>query len=199
MRRQHTLTPKSTLLPQCSNVRSPTYFFSRHVEFRLCWLASGVYEGLGRMGISCLHSVRFFGLYIRIDQIIKVSFINNINMELSVERLRYLWQRWDVAVTKSILDMFENAGWEQIREPSPYTRDLPLVRRPTSVVTAIVAYLTIILSSVFLMSTRGSKQADAKQKKQDPAWLKAFMFFHNIFLVVLSTYMFVETILEAKR
>ena len=114
--------------------------------------------------------------------------------------LQSLWSRWDTLVTQIVLDFIDAVGWNEIRTPSPVTKDLPLVKTPTVLITAILAYLTIIIAT-FCWRSLGVDKTEKKGEKQkrDPSWLRYFMLFHNIFLVGLSTFMFVGTVYQARK
>ena len=111
-----------------------------------------------------------------------------------------LWSRWDTLVTQIVLDLIDAAGWKEIRTPSVLTKDLPLVKTPTVLLTTILAYLVIIFSTFCRRSLGVDKtKENIEIKKKDPSWLRFFMLFHNIFLVGLSTFMFIGTVYQARK
>jgi hypothetical protein len=90
----------------------------------------------------------------------------------ALDNLTSLWHQYDATVSKLVFQGLAAAGCSEVKQgPSPITRDLPFVRSPTTIVTAIAVYLTIVLLGTLRIKARGA----AKQDVEDPAWLKALV------------------------
>ena len=93
-----------------------------------------------------------------------------------------LWAMpWLDAAVQRVLEGFVGLDFAT---PSAITKDWPLVRSPTPVVVAIVAYIAVVCGwSSYI------KRAELKPRAQDPQWLQALVVVHNSFLCCLSFYM----------
>jgi len=101
-----------------------------------------------------------------------------------LDNLRNAWQEWDAKVEPFVFDAITTVFGEDIREyPSLAVQSQPRwIQSPTVVVTSSIFYVVFVTLA----------KLTVKQKKKgaaDPAWLKNLVFCHNVFLVVLSTYM----------
>ena len=98
---------------------------------------------------------------------------------------------YDAFVKDLVFKAVGSVGW-QLEPHNAMTIDLPLVRSPTPVVTAIVGYLTIVGCAVLKNAV-----APAKSVAPPSFLFKGYMLFHNFFLSALSLYMCVTCIKEA--
>ena len=94
------------------------------------------------------------------------------------------WAEWNGMVEPLVFEYIEKVSGEDIRKtPSLAMQKGPeFMKSPTVVVTAGLVYSIFCFLAKLLV----------KQKKKgtpDPAWLKRVVFFHNVFLVGLSSYM----------
>ncbi len=91
-----------------------------------------------------------------------------------------LYSAWDDAVSTIVFSGLKSLGFNELQpgKPSPLTRDLPWVRSPTPAVTAITAYLAIILVSVAYQ-----KVTKRQPYARDPLWLRVLVQLHNFVLV----------------
>ncbi len=58
---------------------------------------------------------------------------------------------------------------------------------PTGLLLCLAAYAVIVAAGIALQSGRPPVAPEAK--RPDPAWLRALVLFHNLFLVALSLFM----------
>lgn len=91
-----------------------------------------------------------------------------------------LYSAWDDAVSTAVFSGLKQLGFNELQpgKPSPLTRDLPWVRSPTPAVTAIAAYLVVILASVAYQ-----KATKRQPYTRDPLWLRVLVQAHNFVLV----------------
>lgn len=91
-----------------------------------------------------------------------------------------LYASWDDAVSTAVFSGLKTLGFDELQpgKPSPLTRDLPWVRSPTPAVTAIAAYLLVIVASVAYQ-----KATNKKPYAKDPLWLRLLVQAHNLILV----------------
>jgi elongation of very long chain fatty acids protein 4 len=103
------------------------------------------------------------------------------------------WDQWDKLVADAVFGAIEKTFDEEIRsKPCPHTYDLPGVKTPTVLVTWALVYLFIVGVGLVTITP-----ADKGKKKPLPAYLKTFISFHNIFLILLSSFMFVNSCYQA--
>lgn len=115
------------------------------------------------------------------------SFIeDNIN----ISEVSYYWQIWDKAVSNSIYEGFRILGYPEIYSPSPNTKDRFMVSSPTPLVTIILFYLTFIQFGILFNKPKLNGDINNNNNKKESFLMKAFVMLHNVFLVILSTYMF---------
>ncbi|GMH42475.1 hypothetical protein BSKO_10394 [Bryopsis sp. KO-2023] len=112
-------------------------------------------------------------------------------------QIRTAWAKWDELVSTTVFDGLERLGFEEIRSPSPITKDRPFTASPTPLVTLMIAYLGVVFLGVLFYKLKGGKSATKGVKKGDPMWLRLFVQCHNIFLIFLSVYMCLTSIKEA--
>ena len=67
---------------------------------------------------------------------------------------------------------------------APVTAGLPFVDSPTGLILCLAFYFVVVGLGFALQSG-----AAPTKKRADPAWLRALVLLHNLFLVVLSLYM----------
>lgn len=92
-----------------------------------------------------------------------------------------LWQAYDQAVRKYVIAGLVGLGFKEIAlPPSPVTAQLPFVRTPTPIVTAILVYLLITLTGKWLIT----KRAGSRDKKMSRIFSYTVQA-HNLFLVGL--------------
>eukprot|EP00884_Botryococcus_braunii_P010907 jgi/Botrbrau1/19818/Bobra.0124s0059.2 len=96
-----------------------------------------------------------------------------------------LWQTYDSSVQNLVVKGLLAIGFKEIAEPpSVITGNLPFVKSPTPIVTAIMVYLAVTVTGKWMISARG----EIRDKKMS----RTFFFFvqaHNLFLVLLSSFM----------
>jgi hypothetical protein len=73
------------------------------------------------------------------------------------------------------------------RAAAPVTKGLPFVDSPTGLLLCLAAYFVIVVFGVAVQAGRPAVAADSK--RTDPAWLRAIVLLHNLFLVGLSLFM----------
>lgn len=100
---------------------------------------------------------------------------------------------YDAAVRDGVFGVMEGKLGCALDPASPLTVDLPLVRSPTPVVTAIGAYLAVVGLAVLKNAVAPAVGEPAKPS----APFRAFMILHNAFLSALSLYMCLTCIKEA--
>eukprot|EP00246_Nothoceros_aenigmaticus_P013942 TRINITY_DN506_c0_g1_i1.p1 TRINITY_DN506_c0_g1~~TRINITY_DN506_c0_g1_i1.p1 ORF type:complete len:356 (-),score=42.61 TRINITY_DN506_c0_g1_i1:624-1691(-) len=98
----------------------------------------------------------------------------------------------DETVSGAIYTVLEVLGLD-IRNASPIISDLPFVRSPTPVALAILSYLLAVL-----FCTVRIRRSGLKNPQRDPLPLKCLVIGHNLFLAMLSMYMGVGIIWEAR-
>lgn len=104
-----------------------------------------------------------------------------------------LWNRWDAAVSKIVFNGLYDLGIKEIKDnPSVITADLPFVASPTPVVSCIIGYLVIVITSVAYQ-----KMFPKPPVARDPLWLRIAVQAHNVFLIALSLYMCLGAIYNA--
>jgi len=105
-----------------------------------------------------------------------------------------LWERWDEVVTGAVFDTFEtvfNEGKDIRGQPSAL-QGLPCVRSPAILVTWALVYLLVVGLGLLTITP-----ADKGRRRAEPRYLKKLVKFHNVFLILLSSYMFVHTCYQA--
>eukprot|EP00210_Caulerpa_lentillifera_P008318 g7937.t1 len=115
----------------------------------------------------------------------------------TVHQLQFLWSKWDAFLTESTLSIFDWLGWQEIYYPAETTKHLPFVKTPTALVTCILGYLFIIGAAFLKRSLSSGKSKSNGTLKADSIALRVFMFIHNLFLVILSGFMFAGTVHQA--
>lgn len=107
-----------------------------------------------------------------------------------LERARYFWVTWDVAVSKIVFGCARSLAWD-IEPVSPITAHLPAIQSPTPLITSLLIYLAVVAIGCGLSGRRVNATVT------DPKWLKTFVILHNVFLILLSLYMCVGCVKEA--
>lgn len=125
-----------------------------------------------------------------------MSDASQLTQEMILSRATDLWERWDGYVGSTVLTNLELIGFQGMKNPSPVTRDWLFVRSPTLLVTAMLVYLTLVFLGVMYHKVKGSR---GEKKRDDPMILRVFVQCHNLFLIVLSSYMCGTSIYEAAR
>ena len=74
-------------------------------------------------------------------------------------------------------------------EPSAVTKGWPLIDSPTPLLLCMVLYFAVVGVGLATVKPKAKGQ-------QDPAWVKLLVNCHNVFLIVLSTYMCLGAIYE---
>jgi elongation of very long chain fatty acids protein 4 len=98
-----------------------------------------------------------------------------------------MWALWDDICSRSVFGALAWFGFDG-RQASA-TKDLPFVSSPTPLVTCILGYLAIVGAGLLF---------DGKTKRDTPA-IRAFVQWHNLFLIGLSAYMCTTAVVEAVR
>jgi len=114
-------------------------------------------------------------------------------MEWAMERARTAYDQMDDAVSTYVFDGLRGLGCE-MGKADPTTGEMPLVQSPTPTVLALLAYITVVVLG--LLKAEGNGKG---KEKKDPAWLRALVLVHNLFLVGLSAYMALGISWEAYR
>lgn len=114
----------------------------------------------------------------------------------AVEALESGWIAVDAVVSEAVFDGLAKAGlplreWGQ----SPITAGLPFVASPTPLLAWIAFYLTVVVLG--LLMGGGSESKASSQPKSEPLLLRMFVQMHNLFLILLSGYMFGGTVYYA--
>merc|ERR1712216_434136 len=92
-----------------------------------------------------------------------------------------IWRAWDAQVSHLTFAVLGRIGWK-VHPISKLTQSLPAVDSPCILVTCLLVYLLVVC--VGGVRLRGKSETNHVK-----AWLKPFVIFHNIFLIVLSAYM----------
>eukprot|EP00899_Mesostigma_viride_P005969 jgi/Mesvir1/15373/Mv06569-RA.1 len=112
-------------------------------------------------------------------------------MEQYINAAEALYHKIDGHVAPFVFSSIEKYGGIKL-VPNPTTGAWPFVSSPTPLLLSLAAYFTIVILGLLINKATGAK-------KRDPVILKPFVALHNVGLVVLSTYMFVKILLEAKN
>ena len=107
----------------------------------------------------------------------------------------HLWRTWDAVVSQGVFGTLQWLGIKEFGQPSPLTRNLPFVASPTPLLTCVLGYLALVVISVAVLKRRKAPIDD----RPDPAWLKALVQLHNIFLIGLSLFMSISAAFNAWR
>jgi len=115
----------------------------------------------------------------------------------TLEAMEQGWLKLDATVSEAVFVGLEKVGlplreWGQ----SPITSKLPFVASPTPLLVWIAIYLLVVLLGL-LMGGGGKKSTSTKST--DPFLVRAFVQLHNLFLIVLSSYMFGGTVYFATK
>ena len=92
-----------------------------------------------------------------------------------------IWRAWDAQVSRLTFAVLGRIGWK-VHPISKLTQSWPAVDSPCILVTCLLVYLLVVC--VGGVRLRGKSETNHVK-----AWLKPFVIFHNIFLIVLSAYM----------
>lgn len=95
-----------------------------------------------------------------------------------------MWAAWDDFCSRAVFGTLSSLGFDA--SPATATKDLLFVSSPTPLVTCILGYLAIVVGGLFLNRT-----------KRDTPGIRAFVQWHNLFLVALSAYMSATAVVEA--
>jgi elongation of very long chain fatty acids protein 4 len=106
---------------------------------------------------------------------------------------RGILELWNLLISRYTFKVMNFLNWE-VDPMSKVTGAWFAVESPTFVISSILIYLSIVISSCFF-----NKNSYEKRKLEDPFSVRILVIFHNLFLVILSLYMCIGCIIEAKR
>ena len=99
-------------------------------------------------------------------------------------------------IDEAVFDFFRNVIKYDLRPGNPITAGLPLVKSPSQLIMCIAAYLTFVLTGIYLLKNSSTGKDTAQKRsgsgstgKSDGPILTALVVVHNTFLVLLSLYM----------
>jgi len=124
----------------------------------------------------------------------------DLRVQLPAEVAEYykaaVWQyfRVDKVVKPMVFDALTAAGFNP-KPPSPLTLELPFVRSPTGLLLCLLGYFCVVLAG--LAFWKAFPIPAHLKKTPDGIMMKLLMFFHNVFLTLLSLYMCVTILYEA--
>jgi elongation of very long chain fatty acids protein 4 len=98
-----------------------------------------------------------------------------------------MWALWDDFCSRGVFGALSYLGFDAA--PATATKDLLFVSSPTPLVTCVLAYLAIVGAGLLF---------DSKTKRDTPG-IRAFVQWHNIFLIGLSGCMSTTAVVEAVR
>lgn len=103
------------------------------------------------------------------------------------------WNVWDATLSRFTFSSLERLGWN-VNPVSAVSQGWLAVDSPTILISCLIIYLFV----VFVGRSRLSGFSD-KSISHDKMWLRLFVMFHNIFLIILSAYMCFGCSIEAYR
>jgi elongation of very long chain fatty acids protein 4 len=98
-------------------------------------------------------------------------------------------------VSKAVFGGFDAIGLgKEVQPPGAfYTRSLPFVSSPTLPITLVLVYLVVVVLG--RRAIRRPRTSD--DGSSDPAWLTGLVQLHNLFLIILSSYMCLGAVYNA--